>query len=97
MPDSALEKRSSSARIVRQHGEIQAFDQKKFTSLGNIMIPSVLANPTPYSPMGQQAMGLPSSPIRVQFTWLAAISCISNVRIRVTSRGQHPGRLQLVG
>jgi hypothetical protein len=27
-------------------GEIQAFDQKKFTSLGNIMISNVAANPT---------------------------------------------------
>jgi len=27
-------------------GEIQAFDQKKFTSLGNVMISTVSANPT---------------------------------------------------
>ena len=46
VPDSTLGKAFFVSESSGNMGEIQAFDQKKFTSLGNIMIPSVLANPT---------------------------------------------------
>ncbi len=45
VPDSTLGKTFFVSESSGNMGEIQAFDQKKFTSLGNIMISNVLANP----------------------------------------------------
>jgi hypothetical protein len=46
VPDSTLGKAFFVSEASGSMGEIQAFDQKKFTSLGNVMISTVSANPT---------------------------------------------------